>query len=426
MENAVNLQELKNKAPYIHMLLEENIDGTTNPIVTSFSDNFNFDAFGRLRVSQVTSLLELTHIYSLNIYKVDQKTNASATSSLNLVNSCVNLSVTSSGDYVIRQSKFRPPYQPGKGQLVELTFSKFHLENNIIKRVGYFSSSETGSFNTNFDGFFLESNGDTNKITFQVWHSGSLFYSASSNEWANADLVSSLDWSKTQLALMDFQWLGVGRVRMGMLYDGVLTPHASSCGTNNNDTVYMTSPSQPIRYELRSTGGTGSLDQICSQVSMEGSVNSLFEPIVITSANSSSLATAGVKYPFIGLKMSGSYSNTSPSLRNIQVVCTSNDNYVLTVEMNPTFSTPINFTSSQDNSYGYALPNGSPTVSGSGKIMYSSVGTAGAVYDLSNIHNHSVKYGKNIDGTVDQLWVCITPLSNAATFIGSANYEIMG
>jgi hypothetical protein len=33
-----------------------------------------------------------------------------------------------------------------------------------------------------------------------------------------------------------------------------------------------------------------------------------------------------------------------------------------------------------------------------------------------------IKPGRKIDGTIDQLWICITPLGNTATFIGSTNF----
>ena len=413
----VSIEEIKLKSPYVHVINEEN-----SPLVVNFGDSFNFDAFSRLRVSEVTSLLEITHVHDKNSNRVDEVVVGTATSSLNLPNSCINLSVTSSGDYIIRQSKYRPPYQPGKGQLCEFTFNNFQKEAGVVKRVGYFSSDGVAPYSTSFDGFFLESDGD-NDITFQMWHTGSLIYSASEAEWGNQSYVTTLDWSKTQLAFTDFQWLGVGRVRFGMVHEGLIISHASSSGVNNLDSVYMTSPSQPIRYEIRSSGGTGSFDQICSQVSMEGAVNSLYQPFSVISANSASFATANVKYPFIGVKMEGGYSNISPIINSMNVLSTSNDDYYLTVEINPTLSDTIPFTSSAYGDYSFAIGEGSVSSSADGTIIYSAVGASGQAYSLAKATDNAVKPGKAIDGTVDELWVCITPLGNTSTFVGSINYQ---
>ena len=66
----------------------------------------------------------------------------------------------------------------------------------------------------------------------------------------------------------DFQWLGVGRVRFGVVIDGQFKLFTTSTGTNNLDNVYMKSPNQPVRYEIRSVSGgaSGSFNMICSQV----------------------------------------------------------------------------------------------------------------------------------------------------------------
>jgi hypothetical protein len=38
-----------------------------------------------------------------------------------------------------------------------------------------------------------------------------------------------------------------------------------------------------------------------------------------------------------------------------------------------------------------------------------------------NLRFSEIKPGKNINGTIDQVWLCITPLGANATFLGSTN-----
>jgi hypothetical protein len=71
---------------------------------------------------------------------------------------------------------------------------------------------------------------------------------------------------------MDFQWLGVGRIRVGFVHDGMyIVAHEYNC-SNVLSEVYLSNPNLPVRCEIFNTGTTtgGSLDQICATVISEG------------------------------------------------------------------------------------------------------------------------------------------------------------
>lgn len=388
-----------------------------------YSDSPNLDAFGRLRVSNITSLLELTHVYSKQPLLVDEVTAGTATSVWNQTNAEVAMSVTSGGDYVIRQTIQSAIYQPGKGQLFEASFSDFNIQTNVIKRVGYFTSTTASTYNSVFDGFFLESNGIDNTISFQIWKSGNSIYSAATSTWDNSQIdVTTIDWSKTNLMLVDFQWLGVGRVRFGLNLSGNTYIFGNSSGTNNLNDIYMSSPNKPIRYEIRSSGNAGTFNQICSQVSMEGSLNSLNIPVFVANPNVVTLSTANTKYPIIGLKMGTGYESISLIMRYLNILNTSNDNYITTLEINPTISGSYTFSSDTQTGVSRSFTDGTQTITTSGTIIGGFIGEAGTqaltnfTFDESKINT-----GKKINGVVDELWVCITPLGANATFYTSAN-----
>jgi hypothetical protein len=100
-----------------------------------YSDSQNLDAFGRLRTSNVTSLLEYKHIHDKLPLVINEVTGGTVTSTFDSPNSQVVMTVAANNSYVIRQGKSRGIYQPGKGQLVEFSFGNFQLESNVIKRV---------------------------------------------------------------------------------------------------------------------------------------------------------------------------------------------------------------------------------------------------------------------------------------------------
>jgi hypothetical protein len=387
-----------------------------------YADSPNLDAFGRLRVSEITSLIQIKHIYDKLPKQIDEVTGGTATSVFNQTNANVTMSVSSNSDYVIRQTLERGIYQPGKGQLFEASFSNFQLETNVIKKVGYFTSSTTAPYNTSYDGFFLESNGQTNIISFQIWKSGTLTYSAATTSWNNTKFnPNNISWDKTNLAFIDFQWLGVGRVRFGLNLSGVTYIFSDFSGTNNLTNVYMSSPNKPIRYEIRSVGGSGSFNQICSQVSMEGAINALNDTSFIVQTNSTTFDNVGTKYPFIGFKMNTNASDVTPYVDNVSILNTSNDNYLLTIEINPIISSAMTYTaidSYVDASFGSNLQ----TVTTPGTILGGFIGEAGTqALTNFNLRFSEIKPGKKINGDVDRVWLCITPLGANANFIGSVN-----
>lgn len=391
----------------------------------TFKDNANLDAFGRLRVSNITTLLDVTHKYDKSPKIMDEEVSAGSTSTYISSGSCVEMVVGGVNGYVVRQSKTKATYQPGKSQIFEASFSNFNLQSGVTKRVGYFTSTTASTFNTNFDGFFLESDGTTSVISFQIWRGGTNIYSANTSSW-NTDEInpSSIDWSLTNLMFVDFQWLGVGRVRFGMVLNGITYIFSEYTAANNLGTVYMESPNKPIRYEVRTTGSTGTFREICSQVSSEGAINRITNRFVVSSTGTTSMVTAGTKYAYIGIKPNIGYEDISILAKQISIINTSNDNYLLTLEINPTISGAYSFTTNNDTSILQSLGDGSQTVTTSGVILIGFIGEAGAqALSSITIEDNGINPGLNIDGTQDELWVCIEPLTSNATFLGAISCE---
>lgn len=390
-----------------------------------YSDSPNIDAFGRLRISQNSSVLDIKHTYNKNPLLVSEVTGGTVTSVYSRENARVRMSTSSNNDFVVRQSKTFPIYQPGKSELFEASFNNLSIETNVIKRVGGFTSTTGSPYNTVFDGFFLESNGITNEISFQIWKSGTTIFSADTTVWGNTDLdVSNIDWTKTQLMIVDYQWLGVGRMRFGLVYDGLIYYFAEHTSANNEDTIYMTSSNQPIRYEIRQSGsGSGYFDMICSSVSSEGPLSfGLYQTTSLIHSATTTLATSGTKYPYIGFRLKDGHSAVSSDVDNMGILNTSNDNYIITVELNPTLSSTPSWTPLQDSPFEYSLQTGSRTITNIGYIIASQIGEAGttAVSNLE-ISNQSLQIGTNVDGTKGEMWLCLTPLGANATFSGVMN-----
>lgn len=390
-----------------------------------YDDTQNLDAFGRLRVSQLTTILEFKYMYDKLPLLVDELTNGVGAAS-NFVSSAssINMSVTSNGNYVIRQSKNRGVYQPGKSQLSEFTFSDFNIETNVIKRVGYYSTFTGSTFDSNYDGFFLESNGISNNISFNIYQSGVLILNSPVSAWTSTHFnPATIDWSKTQLMMVDFQWLGVGRVRFSMVFDGLPYTFVTNSGSNVLSEVYMKSPNQPIRYEIRSSGGTGTFNQICSQSSIEGGVNQLFYAVGINTKISFGVASTGVRFPVIGWKLGDLFTGVESMARGMAVLNETNDSYRVELIFNPVMSAPITYSALTNTPITYGVGNGTITTS-CGTIMHTNFGIAGGTsVDNIPLTNNNIKPGVNINGSKDTVWLCITPLSNSSSYSAALNLE---
>jgi hypothetical protein len=395
------------------------------------ADSANIDAFGRLRVSNVTSLIEVQHLYDKQPLTVSEKLNGSGTSTHDMTNSLVTMSVGNSAS-VIRQTKAVAMYQPGKGQLIEASFSNFQTETNVVKRVGYFTgpATPTNLPNSTYDGIFLESDGVSGfGYSWVICHKDvGIVTRIPIIQWSNAIVdPTTIDWSKSQLLFIDFQWLGTGRVRMGLVIDGKVIYFASYTPQNVDTTPYMKSPAQPIRYEIMHTttgANVASLNMICAQVSLEGAINRLSKQQGINNFAETTLATAGTKYPVLGYRIGSTYNAVSSLMESVQIIATSaaTDHSLITVEINPTLSVGPTWNTITNSPLEYALGTGVATVTSPGFVLSNFIAKGGSIAETDILLAEvSLKPGFSVDGVSDQIWVCITPSANASKFRTTAN-----
>ena len=229
------------------------------------------DAFGRLRSSLPYTLFDSQNRYEKNDL-FDEAVTGSATVTYSSNESTVLMNVTSaSGDEAVRQSLRCFAYQPGKSLLVMNTFVMPTAHANLRCRVGYFSTE---------NGVFLERSGTSISFVRRSYTSGGVVDTPVAQASWNGDKLDgtgasgyTLDLTKSQILWQDFEWLGVGSVRIGFVINGKFIVAHTFHHANNLALVYMTTAILPIRYEITNTGATdGSriLRQICSTVISEG------------------------------------------------------------------------------------------------------------------------------------------------------------
>ena len=258
------------------------------------ADSPSIDAFGKWRVSQPTTLFDSKQVVDSGSFYFDIKTTSGGTVTWNSGSAQSTMAVTStSGSRAIKQTKRIFVYQPGKSQQIICT-GKFGTKVDGIKK-------SIGSFDDN-DGYFFQTSGSSFGVVLRKTINGVKTDTFVSQSTWNLDKMNglgpsgnTLDITKAQIYTMDYEWLGVGRVRYGMVQKGVLIYVHEINNYNSLDTVYLRNPNLPIRYEMSTHKNTttGSLmTQICSTVISEGGFDNTGKRVVVTSNNGATIGAS--------------------------------------------------------------------------------------------------------------------------------------
>jgi hypothetical protein len=217
----------------------------------------SLDAFARQRFSEPFTLFDSKQIWddpdlannveNYPLFWDNQEVSGGGTSTLfsaNRASTILGVSATTAGNRV-RQSKQRFNYQPGKSQLAIFTHIDLDTTSGNTKEVGLFDDS---------NGIFFRSSGGVKSAVVKSFATGAavdrVFNQADWNlDQMNGNGASgvNLDFTRCQIPFIDFEWLGVGRVRYGWFIDGMPIYCHEVNNTNNLDVVYMSNPNLPIR-----------------------------------------------------------------------------------------------------------------------------------------------------------------------------------
>lgn len=246
---------------------------STNPQYIQFP-GVSLDAFYRLRIANPETVFDNINEYRHNTRIFEDVTSGTGSvTHLSNESSCqLSTGGTASGAkaYTVTREYFR--YQPGKSQLILMTGVMGALKTNVRQRIGYFDTN---------NGLFFEQDGTNLKVVRRTKTSGSPVDNAVTQANWNVDKCDgtgssgfNLDTSKTQIFFIDFEWLGVGSVRMGFFNEyGIPVVCHQFRNANTLTSVYMTTPNLPVQCQIENTGiaaSTTTMKQICISVISEG------------------------------------------------------------------------------------------------------------------------------------------------------------
>lgn len=379
------------------------------------------DAFGRLRVSDNVTILDSKQDFdNAPLIYDDAETSGTGTSSSHstaLAATTMSVSATTAGTRV-RQTFRRLNYEPGKSHYILCTGVLGAGASGITRRVGYFDEN---------NGLFFQLSGTTLSVVRRTSTSGSpVDTTVTQSNW-NIDKLDgtgasgiTLDTSKTQIMLIDFEWLGVGRVRFGFVIDGGIYYCHELNNANSLTTVYMSTPNLPVRYEISNdgTGAASDLIHICSQVASEGGQQSIGILRGI-SRGTSTLTTANDAnwYPLISIRLSASGLSRTAFVTQFSTLCTSTADYEACLWLAPTIAgtDAASWTALSNSAIEYDISRDNTNTLSAGTILNiaplaPSAGNQVNVETSQDIENSAIM-GSFIDGTPQELVLAVRRLT---------------
>ena len=198
----------------------------------AFANGSHLDAFGRLRVSNpALTLFDSQQHFNEQPLLWDTKTVGSGAILHSPDEAGTFMTVTQDGDHVIRQTKKYHRYQPGKSQFIKAT-GTMSSDNGIMYVVQRSSVS----------GNVVEQ-----RVPQDFWNHDKFDGRGPSSVRLNQD--------KSQIFVMDLEWLSVGQVRMGFVAHGCVHHCHIFENENTNPGAYMSTANLPLRYEIKAESG---------------------------------------------------------------------------------------------------------------------------------------------------------------------------
>lgn len=405
------------------------------------ADSASIDSFGRFRISNPFTLFDSKQIFddpdlanteeNQPLFYDNQQTSGAGTATAynaNQASTTLSVSNTTAGTRV-RQTRASFNYEPGKSFLILRSFVFGAQATGITKRIGFFNSN---------NGLFLEDNGTNYGVVRRTYTSGSAVDNrVAQTDW-NIDKMDgtgpsgiTLDFTKTQILLIDFEWLGVGRVRLGFVVAGVIHYVHEMLHANTLSLVYMSNPDLPLRAEISNdgTGPTASLVDICASVIAEGGTQSL-GVIRYASTNGTHVDcnTENTIYAILGIRLKAAYLSASSIVESVSLqVQTDGDAIEWMLKFNPTVAGTFTYADESQGAVQIARGATANTVTAGynvgGGFLASTAGggpVSGSPGSFGGAVASALRLGALIDGTPDTFVLCARPIG------GSTDVDVEG
>jgi hypothetical protein len=389
----------------------------------------SIDAFGRYRTSEPLTIFDSKQIVDAQpLFWDDAQTAGAGTSSTfntNQASTTIAVSAATAGTRV-RQTFRSFNYQPGKSQLFFMTGVLGAGAAGVRRRFGQFNAA---------NGVFLQLDGVTLSFVRRTSTSGAPVDNAVAQAAWNLDPMNgtgpsgvTLDTALAQILVFDYEWLGVGRIRMGFVVGGAVIYAHEFLNSNVLSLVYMGSPNLPLRYEISNdgTGAAAGLVHICTTVNAEGGRQETGLTMAV-SRDVTGLVTLNnaALYPLIAIRLQTTYQFASVKPISLSLVCSSTAVYRWALLLNPTVvGVALAFTPVTNSAVEADVARVNTTTVTGGSQLASGYGQAAATGDTQVSAPSDLEIGASIAGVSDILVLAVQRVTGTAeTFFGALGWR---
>lgn len=418
--------------------------GNNSTLKITSADTAFVDSFFRQRMNTPFTIFDSKQIWKdpdlannvemFPLFWDNQETSGGGTSTLfnlNRASTTLSVSANTAGTRT-RQTRQRFNYQPGKSLVTIKSGNLGNQPAGIKSRLGYFDDN---------NGLYFQNNGGTLEVVRRSNVSGTvaeeIFAQADWNldtmdRSANSPSGKFLDPAKSQIWFMDFEWLGVGRIRFGLFLDGVPIYIHQMLHANDLSSVYMSTPNLPVRAEIINDGSgpAASLEQMCSTVISEGGVNpnGVFRSNNLGALAASEIQAAAINtaYAVAGIRLKPNYLSADIREVDISVVETTGGSnpFLWSVHFNPTLTSGLTYTDQLRSGVQFGVGDADPAdaLTDNGFIIhsgYASGSTKNVQVDLGS----ALRLGSLIDGTPDEIVLAVTPITTNQDILASLSWR---
>ena len=388
------------------------------------ADSVQLDAFGRLRVSEPTSLFEAQFQYDSQPLLFSSSVGGGGAVAHNSNHASVDLSVgTTSGASAIFQTKLYFKYHAGKSQSIVFTGNFVAAKSGCRRRYGQFDET---------NGCFFEYETSPSVVVRTSTSGGVVDGGVPQSAW-NLDKLDgtgasgvSLNLSLQQIFSIDYQWLGTGRIRFGFTIGGKLI----YCHEVNNANVltlpYSQTATLPLRFEIVNTATTSSATTshvTCATIYSEGG----FSPEGVARTTSTGLTLKAIassgKIPVLSIRKSTAGLKVPVQLIGTSMFCGSLDDLLITFNINAVLTGAV-FTAVDS----FVEQDRTATAMSGGTEIYSfylkGTNTGGVAqlaesfFDLAN-----VSLGNSLSAVSDIMTVAAESLTGSANAAAVINFK---
>ena len=255
----------------------QRVDKSGSAFARFTEGSVQFDAFGKMQTSEQFSLFEMLSVMDTNDeHFSDLLVGAGTITHDPLQSATLFTCTTGATDGAHRSSNFYIPYTAGFSQLTEMTVALGDTgKANVRRRWGYFDDN---------DGIYFEMDGlqlkvvQRSSVTGVVVNTEVIQTDFSGDTLDGSEDVQNptdalLDVSKDNIYWIDLQWLGAGRVRMGVVLGGERIVMHQFDNANIHNGSYMKRGALPIHFAQANFGSAASTSEMrvfCATVKTEG------------------------------------------------------------------------------------------------------------------------------------------------------------